>query len=105
MRNLTVVFAALFACFSTALAQGAGPAKPALPELEIKYRWVFTMTNLASEDALQKTIDLMKRRQAGGLQRDLRGRQQVRQVPASGQALRQQRPQASPGLHRAGRCN
>ncbi|MGA2064883.1 MAG: hypothetical protein ABSG86_07940 [Thermoguttaceae bacterium] len=66
MRNLTVVLTALFACISTALAQGAGPAKPALPELEIKYRWVFTMTNLAREEALQKTIDLVHRAKQAG---------------------------------------
>jgi hypothetical protein len=30
-------------------------------ELQLKYRWVFTMTNLASEDALQKTLALIER--------------------------------------------
>jgi hypothetical protein len=66
MRTLTVVLAALLAWISTAPAQGTGPAKPALPELEIKYRWVFTMTNLAREEALQKTIDLMNRAKRAG---------------------------------------
>ena len=43
---------------------GASPSE--LGELQIKYRWVFTMTNLAREEALQKTLDLMKRARRAG---------------------------------------
>ena len=40
--------------------------QPELDTLQIKYRWVFTMTNLAREEALQKTLDLMKRARRAG---------------------------------------
>ena len=59
-------FVILFLGLSTVLAQetGAGPSKPA--RVQLKYRWVFTMTNLAREEALQKTLDLMQRARRAG---------------------------------------
>jgi hypothetical protein len=63
---VAAVVAAAAARTPASRAQDAGPAKPALPPLELKYRWVFTMTNLAGEETLEKTIELMKRAEAAG---------------------------------------
>ena len=51
---------------AVAFGQEAAPTKPSPPDLEIKHRWVFTMTNLAREEALEKTISLMKRAKQAG---------------------------------------
>jgi len=66
MRNCVTMFSMLLACAFAALTQNAGSAEPSPPELQIRYRWVFTMTNLAQEQALQQTINLMKRAKKAG---------------------------------------
>ena len=61
MKPVVLVFCALLVP-PPAFAQ----APPSLPDFKLEYRWVFTMTNLLREEALQKTIDLMKRSQQAG---------------------------------------
>jgi hypothetical protein len=66
MNSKIVAVLAMSLSAAMATAQEATPAKAALPDLQVKYRWVFTMTNLARDEALQKVIDLAKRgKQAG----------------------------------------
>ena len=66
MKSPRMIVLALLACACVARGQDAGPARPPLPDFQVKYRWVFTMTNLAREEFLQKTIDLMKRAKQAG---------------------------------------
>jgi hypothetical protein len=47
-------------------AQDASASRSKAAALQLKYRWVFTMTNLAREDALQKTLELMQRARRAG---------------------------------------
>ena len=44
----------------------AAEPKPDRPAFELKYRWVFTMTNLASDEALQKLFALIERAKRAG---------------------------------------
>ena len=65
MRYVAALVALLF-CTGAALAEDAAPAKPALGDLQLKYRWVFLMTNLARDEVLAKNIDLVKRAKEAG---------------------------------------
>ncbi len=62
-RLLSLIF--LLVGASLASAQDSAPS-PTAVKLQFKYRWVFTMTNLARKEALQATIELMERARRAG---------------------------------------
>ena len=66
MKSHLLPLVILFLGVPAAPAQDTGSSHPKLADLQLKYRWVFTMTNLAREDALQKTLDLMNRARRAG---------------------------------------
>jgi hypothetical protein len=66
MKSCGIALVGLCLCVSLAAAEDATSAAAGLPGLQLKYRWVFTMTNLAREEALENTIKLMHRAKQAG---------------------------------------
>ena len=66
MKRCAIILAAWLMCPGGGWAQALRPAEASQGELQLKYRWVFMMTNLASEEALQKTLSLSERAQRAG---------------------------------------
>ena len=66
MKRCVIILAAWLICTGGGWTQALGQAETPQFEFQLKYRWVFTMTNLASEEALQKTLSLIERAKRAG---------------------------------------
>ena len=65
MKTHLIVFCVWLVC-AGAIARADNTSRPAPSDFGIKYRWVFKMTNLATEDGLQGTLDLVERARRAG---------------------------------------
>ena len=90
---------------SAAQAQDGGFGQAKLAELQLKYRWVFTMTNLARDDALQKTIDLDEAGKRAGYNGIFVADSKFAKSQLQPKQLRAKRPPAARSLHRAAACS
>ena len=65
MKNHLIVFCMLLIC-AGAVARDGDSRRPALSDVAIKYRWVYKPTNLATDEGLQGTIDMVQRIKRAG---------------------------------------
>lgn len=66
MTRSVIAAWAMWISVASVWTQGSEPEPTRPAKIQLQDRWVFTMTNLASEDALQKTLALIERAQRAG---------------------------------------